>query len=70
MGEMRALGLAILLCAACAKKPAVKAPAPAASEPAAPGGAAEAAPAPAPPPAAQPMERKANGDPCSGGERK
>jgi hypothetical protein len=70
MGGMRALGLAILLCAAaCAKKPAARAPAaPAASDTKeAPGAATDTAPAPAAQPPAPP---KASGDPCSGGERK
>jgi len=65
---MRALGIAILLCAACAKKPAPQAPtaAPAqATEPKqdAPGGDSGAAPAGQPAP-------KGHGDPCSGGESK
>jgi hypothetical protein len=69
MGAMKALGLAmILLCAACAKKPAARATTPAPT-----GGdvkeAPAGAPAPAPAPGAQPP-RKANGDPCSGGEQK
>ncbi len=72
MRRMRALGIAmILLCAACAKKPAARAttPAPTAGDQKeAPAGAADMAPAPAP--AAQPAPQKVNGDPCSGGERK
>jgi hypothetical protein len=66
---MRALGFAVLLCAAaCAKKPAARAPAPAATA------APDAAPAPqddgkgSTPPASQAAPR-AGGDPCSGGER-
>jgi hypothetical protein len=70
MGAMRALCLAILLCAACAKKPAAQAPAPpptaTESKEATPGGApADMAPAPA----AQPPP-KSRDNPCSGGERK
>ena len=74
MGAMRALCIAILLCAAaCAKKPAPKTPATeptnverkAAPDPA-PG--APAPTSPAPPPGTSPA--KVLGDPCGGGEKK
>ncbi len=58
---MRALCLLLILCGACAKKPAPKAPPPppATDEPAADPAAA--------PVDSQPVERR--GDPCEGGEK-
>jgi hypothetical protein len=73
IAAMRALCVAILLCSACAKKPAAKAPA---AEPGTTERKAEpaAADAPAPAPGAAPAPAKsmlpAAGDPCSGGEHK
>jgi len=64
MANMRALGLSIiLLCGACAKKPAAKAPASAAPALEHGDGAPAAEPAPT-------DVSKPKGDPCSGGEQR
>ena len=64
---MRALGVVVLLCTACAKKPAPKTAAPPAPAPdAAP--VERKAPQPAPAPDSEPQPVKKQGDPDSGGE--